>query len=58
MEQVFNIPGMGRFLVSSVLFKDYQAVQGVTLVISAVVLFINLAVDISVGWFDPRIRFD
>jgi peptide/nickel transport system permease protein len=49
IEQVFAIPGVGSLLVSSVFNQDYQVVQSATLVI--------LLVDISYGWFDPRIRY-
>ncbi|MBN1850234.1 MAG: ABC transporter permease [Deltaproteobacteria bacterium] len=58
IETVFNIPGMGRLMVTSVFNKDSIAVQGCTLVIAIVVLLVNLAVDISYGWLDPRIRYE
>jgi peptide/nickel transport system permease protein len=57
IEQVFAIPGVGRLLVSSVFAQDYQVVQSATLVIAAIVIVVNLVVDISYGWFDPRIRY-
>ena len=57
IEQVFAIPGVGRLLVSSVFAQDYQVVQSATLVIATVVILVNLVVDISYGWFDPRIRY-
>jgi peptide/nickel transport system permease protein len=57
VEKVFNIPGMGRLLVDSVLNKDFIIVQACTLIIAAVVLLANLLVDISYGWLDPRIRY-
>lgn len=57
IEQVFNIPGVGRLMVSSVFAQDYQVVQSTTLVIAALIIFINLIVDISYGWLDPRIRY-
>jgi peptide/nickel transport system permease protein len=57
IEQVFNIPGMGRLAVQSIMIKDYGYVQGVTLVIAVAVVLINLAVDLSYGWLDPRIRY-
>ncbi len=56
-ETVFAIPGMGRLLVSSIFGQDYQVVQAITFVIAVIVLLVNLAVDISYGWFDPRIRY-
>jgi peptide/nickel transport system permease protein len=57
IETVFNIPGMGRLMAESLFSHDYQIVQGGTLVIAAVVVLSNLIVDISYGWFDPRIRY-
>jgi peptide/nickel transport system permease protein len=58
IETVYNIPGLGRSLVTAVFTKDYQVVQGYSLIIASVVLFTNLIVDISYGWFDPRIRYN
>jgi peptide/nickel transport system permease protein len=57
VETVFNIPGMGRLLVTSVLGKDFIMVQACILVIALVVLLANLLVDISYGWLDPRVRY-
>lgn len=58
VEQVFNIPGMGRLAVISVINKDFITVQACVLVIAVVVLLGNLIVDISYGWIDPRIRYE
>ena len=55
-EQVFNIPGVGRLLVQSVLRRDYPVVQGIVLVIAFNYVVINLCVDILYGFFDPRVR--
>jgi peptide/nickel transport system permease protein len=57
VETVFAIPGIGRLLVTSVFSQDYVAVQSSTLVIAAIIILANLIVDISYGWFDPRIRY-
>ena len=57
-ETVFNIPGMGRLMASSVFGRDFQVVQSGVLIISAIVVLANLLVDIAYGWFDPRIRYD
>ena len=57
IETIFNIPGMGRLLAQSLFSHDYQIVQAGTLVVAVVVVLSNLAVDISYGWFDPRIRY-
>jgi peptide/nickel transport system permease protein len=57
IEQVFAIPGMGRLAVDAIFTQDYAYVQGITLVITVVVVAVNLLVDISYGWLDPRIRY-
>jgi len=57
VEMVFSIPGVGRLMVTSIFGQDYVVVQAVTLVISVSILLMNLLVDLSYGWFDPRIRF-
>ncbi len=57
IEKVFNIQGVGQMLVDAVFSHDYPVVQGFILFIAVAVLFINLLVDISYGWLDPRIRF-
>ena len=58
IETVFNIPGMGRLLVQGVFGQDYMVVQAGVLITAVVVMLSNLIVDISYGWFDPRIRYD
>jgi peptide/nickel transport system permease protein len=58
IEQVFNIPGMGRLAVDSLFQHDYPYVQGITMVMTAIVVFSNLFVDLTYGWLDPRIRYD
>jgi peptide/nickel transport system permease protein len=58
IETIFNIPGMGRMMRDAVFSQDYQVVQSGVLIISTIVVLTNLVVDISYGWFDPRIRFE
>jgi peptide/nickel transport system permease protein len=58
VETVFNIPGIGRLGVSGIITKDYAVVQGVVLVMVIAVLLINLAIDLSYGWLDPRVRYE
>ncbi len=58
VESMFAIPGMGRLLVQSVFNLDYVVIQGGTLIIAAMIILVNLIVDISYGWFDPRIRYE
>lgn len=57
IETVFNIPGMGRLLTQAVFQHDYLVVQAGVLIVAVVVVLSNLIVDISYGWFDPRIRY-
>jgi peptide/nickel transport system permease protein len=57
VETVFNIPGMGRLLVDSAFNKDFFVLQGGVLILGVLVCTANLLVDISYGWFDPRIRY-
>ena len=56
-ESVFNIPGLGRLVVDSVLARDYPVIQGIILMFSGVYLLINLIVDISYCFLDPRINY-
>jgi peptide/nickel transport system permease protein len=58
IEQVFNIPGMGRLAVDSLFQHDYPYVQGITLVMTSIVVFSNLLIDLTYGWLDPRIRYN
>jgi peptide/nickel transport system permease protein len=58
IETVFNIPGMGRLAITSVINQDYPYVQAIILIIAAVVLFFNFFVELAYGWIDPRIRYD
>jgi len=57
IESVFNIPGMGRLMVTSIFAQDYVVVQACTLIFAIIVLVTNLVVDMSYGWLDPRIRY-
>jgi peptide/nickel transport system permease protein len=56
-ETVFAIPGLGRLTVDAILHRDYPVIQGVILLISGVYVLINLLVDLSYVYLDPRIRY-
>lgn len=56
-ETIFAIPGVGRLLVSSIFAQDYVVIQSCTLVLTSIIILVNLIVDISYGWIDPRIRY-
>lgn len=57
VERVFNLQGVGQYFFLALLSKDFQVVQTLTLYIGVVVVLMNLAVDISYAWLDPRIRY-
>ena len=57
VETVFNIPGLGRLVVSAVSRRDYPVVQGVVLVIAGVYMVVNLLVDLSYLVIDPRVKY-
>ncbi|KZD01560.1 ABC transporter permease [Oceanibaculum pacificum] len=56
-ESVFNLPGLGRLTVDAVLARDYPVIQGVILVFAFVYVIVNLLIDLSYTFFDPRIRY-
>jgi peptide/nickel transport system permease protein len=56
-ESVFNLSGVGRTMVEAIDGRDYAVIQGFTLMIAIGFLLINLLVDISYAWLDPRVRF-
>ena len=58
VESVFNIPGLGMLGLQAVRSSDYPLVQGVVFVIAALIVLINLIVDLLYGTLDPRIRYD
>lgn len=57
-EQVYSIAGIGRLILTSVMNRDYLVVQALVLVISAIVVFCNMILDIAYGIVDPRIRLN
>lgn len=56
IEQIFNVPGVGRLMLTSILSRDYAVVQGTVLVIALAFVLSNLIADIGYGLADPRIR--
>jgi peptide/nickel transport system permease protein len=56
-ENVFNLPGVARFLVQAILWRDYPIVQNLVMFIAVVVIFSNLFVDMLYGFLDPRVRY-
>ncbi|MDO5292821.1 MAG: ABC transporter permease [bacterium] len=56
VEQVFNLPGLGRLLVSGIGNRDYPVVQAIVLYIAALVILMNFIVDVLYQFIDPRVR--
>ena len=57
MERVFSLPGLGNFILAGMLSRDFPIVQSVVLFLAMCVILVNLLVDLSYGWFDPRVRY-
>lgn len=57
VESIFAIPGIGSLIVKAIFDRDYPIIQGVTLAVGIMVLFINLATDLSYAVLDPRIKY-
>jgi peptide/nickel transport system permease protein len=55
-EQIFALPGIGRYLLDAVGRRDYPIICGINLVIATAVLVSNLGVDLAYGWLDPRVQ--
>jgi peptide/nickel transport system permease protein len=57
IEQIFNLPGMGRLFMDAVFRRDYPFVSGINLILATVGLFLILLTDLSYAWVDPRIHY-
>jgi peptide/nickel transport system permease protein len=57
VEQAFGVPGLGRALVIAIIERDIIVVQNLVLLYAAIFVVVNVLVDLSYGWLDPRIRF-
>jgi peptide/nickel transport system permease protein len=57
-ETLFSIPGMGQLLTQAVLNRDYPMVQGGLLITTALLVLVNIAVDVAYSLLDPRVRYD
>lgn len=58
LENIFNIPGIGQQLVTSLGYRDFPLVEGCVLIMSLFVMIVNLIVDVAYKWIDPRVTFD
>jgi len=57
IETIFAVPGLGAFLIESIIHRDFVVIQAVILLTAAVVLTLNLIIDLVYGMLDPRIRY-
>jgi len=57
LESVFVLPGMGRYLLEAVQYRDYPVIQALNLIFATVIVLANLIVDLLYGWLDPRVRY-
>ncbi len=57
LESVFVLPGMGRYLLEAVQYRDYPAIQALNLIFAFVIVLANLTVDLLYAWLDPRVRY-
>ncbi len=57
VETIFNLPGMGKLVVGGMVDRDYPIVQTIVFFAATVLVVINLLVDLSYGWLDPRIHY-
>jgi len=56
-ETIFSLPGLGRLMINSILSRDYPVVQAAALLTAFVFVVVNLLVDLSYAYLDPRIRY-
>ena len=57
LEVVFGLPGMGKLVFDAIRLRDYTVVQGAVMVFAVAMIVLNLLVDLSYGWLNPRIRY-
>ena len=57
VEQIFSIPGLGRYFVAGALNRDYTLVMGVVVFYGVLVIVFNFLVDVAYGWLDPKVRY-
>lgn len=57
VEQIFALPGIGKYFISAALNRDYGLVLGTTILYVVIILLLNLIVDVVYAWLDPRVRY-
>jgi len=58
LESIFVLPGMGRYLLEAVQYRDYPVIQALNLLFATVIVLTNLLVDVCYAWLDPRVRYN
>lgn len=58
IEQIFGLPGIGRYFIQGALNRDYLLVMGIVVFYGSLIIFLNLLVDLAYGFLDPRVRYD
>lgn len=58
VEQIFNLPGIGKYFINGALQRDYTLVMGVVILYASLVILLNLVADVLYGLLDPKIRYD
>ena len=56
VEKIFTIPGLGKEFVSSIINRDYMMIMGTTIFLAAIIIIMNVVVDIAYKLIDPRIQ--
>ena len=57
MENIFNLPGLGRLMLTALTDRDYPVISGINLFFATMVVAINLVIDLIYGYLDPRVRY-
>lgn len=57
IEEIFVVPGIGRYLIEAISHRDYTVIQALMVMLATLILTINLITDLLYGWFNPRIRY-
>jgi ABC-type dipeptide/oligopeptide/nickel transport system permease component len=56
IEQIFQLPGLGNYALQAIQRRDYPSLQGVVLAVAAIIIVINLLVDLTYAWLNPKVR--
>jgi len=57
LETIFTLPGMGRLMIECLNNRDYPILSGLNIIIAFIVLFVNLVVDLTYAYLDPRVQY-